>query len=82
MADQVEIDYEEIERRGDYFAALETEVITLREDKTILDWLEENDYPCFERWSTGWGLNIHDSATLRDAINIVRQTKKSGDING
>ena len=39
-------------------------------DTYRLDWLEENDYPSFERWSTGWGRTTHDQPTLRDAIDF------------
>ena len=38
-------------------------------DTERVDWLEQNDYPCFERWSSGWGLLIHEHDTLREAID-------------
>ena len=43
-------------------------------DTRRIDWLEENDYPSFERWSTGWGLTVHDQPTLRAAIDIEMAT--------
>ena len=43
---------------------------TALKDTYRLDWLEKNDYPSFERWSTGWGRTTHDHPTLRNAIDF------------
>lgn len=49
-----------------------------RTDAERLDWLEANDYPSFERWSTGWGMNVpHVYASLREAIDAEMEAERA-----
>jgi len=71
---------ESAERNADYERDCRNKLReTLRNlmiDTERLDWLEENDYPCFERWSSGWGLAVHDKPSLRDAIDAEMEGRR------